>query len=764
MWNSIYKHLRTLSGNMDQNADGNVGPLSPNTIMNNMSSFDFGVVDQDNDSMMMPLDHIHFENFHVLPDEVLLNIFQYMRRREIVLCIERVNKRFHELSKDEYLWWNLTFQKRGRNPQILDPTVCMFEQNPERESFVKQKLNCRDYFMEKVLVKKSCEAGTNKMPPHIFNTRFPVATPTSPLTPPCSASSFSSVGAANSPTLAINNRLYQAPITTTSVGTSNTPLTPTTPIIGGGSGNSELSPTTPTTSLKRKLRMAWKPMLSMGLGGTGSGSSGNGSGASDLANQTLFGHDRGFEKRMRLAQEHSTRMGHYNPHARHRHTITCTTPDESSFVMIGGFKNANNAAAQNGAAPQNAAVVGDAVVNEVEDSDVLHEFDTNRAHFLQVRIRTPSSPLTPSTIANQFAFPTSPLTPNTNAALFNASVGNHWMSNGANGNGNGPTTPLTPNTPTFRANNHTRTSSLTGKPMQFGKHSCVCVDNKKLFLFGGTEGENTVVTNNLYVYDLETKEWAQIEFAPDAEQPTARTNHQAALVTGPHGRKEMYVVGGGIGQHMTPTDEIWALDVEDYTWRQVPVKTKPNQKSCPFTARLGFTMHEVNNKLVIYGGGYWYQNGADKKWKEYYRELFIFDVKTSVWTNIDMTDCIDHVPRSGTFPVSCRVGAHLFVVGGGIVWDVSSEVNVLDLVTLKWRKLNSEQSYAADSSACITLKDYSENPACPKTKILLFGGYRYKPLSEYKVFAVRWKDFMTERGRSSLTRMEQMPGNITTFS
>jgi hypothetical protein len=610
----IKKLSRTLSGSTD------IGSFTSSSMT------DIDTLDNTSGNALMPC----FENFQELPDELVLNIFQFLNRKFIILKIELVNKRFHRLARNEHLWWNLTFCKRGRSEMILDPTVRIFEKNPSCEYFPVYKLNCRDYYMEKILVKRSCNTLTNKM-------------------------------------------LSQS--------------TPSTP------GDS--SPTT----LKRKLMMSWKPIVS-------------------TESQMLFVHDRQFEKRMKIAQENSSRFGHYNPHARHRHTITCTSPDESSFVMIGGFKYANNITV-----PANANDD-----NEIDDADVVHEFDTTTAHFQQVRIRTPTSPLSPGTF-DHFAF-----------------------SNSANTSG-APS-----------SGSHTRTNSLSGKPLQFGKHSCVCIDNKRLLLFGGTEGENTVVTNNLYIYNLHTKEWIQKEFAPDALQPSPRTNHQAALVVGPSGKREMYVVGGGVGQEMTPTDEIWALDVGNYTWRRVDVKLKKGQKTCPFTPRLGFTMHELNNKLIVYGGGYWHQNGQEKKWKEYYRELFVFDVKTSTWTNIDMSHCIDHVPKSGTFPVSCRVGAHLFVVGGGIVWDVSSEVNVLDLVTFKWRKVTSEQSYAADSSACITLKDYSEDPRYPKTKILLFGGYRYKPLSEYKVFSVKWKDYMTERGRNSVERMEPETSDISAAS
>lgn len=657
MLNMIYKLGRTLSG-----TDTNMDAAAAAAI-----------------ALESSLDMVYFDNFHELPDELVLNIFQFLKRKNVICKLELVNHRFYRLARNEFLWWNMTFNKRGRSAQIRHPSVQLFEQNPERETFPKFTLNCRDYYMEKILVKRSCETLTNKM----FSPSTSVTTPTTP---------------------------------------------------GGG----EASPTT----LKRKLRMTWKPVLS-----TGSNDS-----------QMLFAHDRPFEKRMKMAQENSAKLGHYNPHARHRHTITCTSPDESSFVMIGGFKNANNIAVPPTANPAD---------NEVEDADVVHEFHTTRAHFQQRRIRTPGSvdsPLTPSPNQFAFSFPTTPTTPpqlhlpqhlnfnttTTTTTTTTTATTNDNNNNNNNNIGGHPT--------------HIRTNSMGGKPMQFGKHSCVCVDNSRLLLFGGTEGENTVVTNNLYVYDLHTNDWYQKEFPVSAVQPSPRTNHQAALVTSPDGRREMLIVGGGVGQLMTPTDDIWALDVDTYTWRKVEVKLREGQKTCPFTPRLGFTMHEMNNKLIIYGGGYWYQNGQDKKWKEYYRELFVFDVKTSTWTNIDMSHCIDQVPRSGTFPVSCRVGAHLFVVGGGIVWDVSSEVNVLDLVTFKWRKVNSEQSYAADSSACITLKDYSENPQVPKTKILLFGGYRYKPLSEYKVFSVKWKDFMTERGSSSVNRMEPIPSRISTTS
>jgi len=504
---------------------------------------------------------VYFDNFGELPDEVVLCILSFLNRKTIILKIELINQRFNRLARNEFLWWNVTFNKRGRSAQVLDPSVRLFESNPgvnSNKDGVKLKLNCRDYYMEKVLVKRSCESITNKM--------------------------FS-------------------------------PQTPSTP----GGDNS------PTT-LKRKLRMSWRPSI--------------------LNTETtqLFMHDRNFEKRMKMCQE-ANKEGHVNPHARHRHTITCTTPDESSFVMVGGFKNANHNAAANANQEEN-----------VDDTDVVHEFCTKAAHFRQVRIKKgDGSPMTPTP-----STPGSPFSP-MSIAQYQQSFGQHLRSDSW-----GSTSSLGSSSPTPRTPGHVRTASFgSSKPLQFGKHSCVCVDNKRLFLFGGTEGENTIVTNNLYVYDLETKDWMKQEYAADELQPSPRTNHQAALVTSPDGRQEMYIVGGGVGQQMTPTDEIWALDIETMLWRRVEINLKPDQKTCPFTPRLGFTMAEVNNKLIVYGGGYWHQSGNDKRWKEYYRELFVYDVKTSVWTNIDMSHCIDQVPRSGTFPVSCRIGAQLFVVGVG---------------------------------------------------------------------------------------------------
>lgn len=603
---------------------------------------------------------LYFDNFNELPDEVLLNVISFLNRKTIILKIERVSKRFNRLAKNEYLWWNITFHKRGRSKQVLEPTVRLFEMNPPNNEEIKFKLNCRDYYMEKVLVKKSIDPNTNRI------------------------------------------------------------LSPSTPSTPG-----DASPAT----LKKKLRMSLKPIL-------------------PSESTQLFIHDTNFEKRMQMSQ-HQNKSGHVNPHARHRHTITCTTPDESSFVMIGGFKNANNLQAAN----------NNAVQEENEDNDIVHEFDTKSAHFKQIRIkRGDGSPMTPTP-----STPGSPFSPFSPYSQFMLQQAFNNPNQGGGLNRSDSVGSLGSNTP--RTPGHTRTQSLgSTKPLQFGKHSCICVDNRWLYLFGGTEGENTQVTNNLYIYDLQTKDWMKQEYAPNEVQPTPRTNHQAALVVGPSGRREMYVVGGGVGQQMTPTDEIWALDIETMLWRRVDINLKSDQKTCPFTPRLGFTMTELNNKLIVYGGGYWYQNGNDKKWKEYYRELFVFDVKSGVWTNIDMSHCIDQVPKSGTFPVSCRVGAHLFVVGGGIVWDVSSEVNVLDLVTFKWRKIISEQAYAADSSACITLKDYSENAEFPKTKILVFGGYRYKPLNEYKVFAVKWKDIMAERGMNSVVPNAPGFGAINTSS
>ncbi|KAL9647945.1 hypothetical protein ABK040_008214 [Willaertia magna] len=305
-------------------------------------------------------------------------------------------------------------------------------------------------------------------------------------------------------------------------------------------------------------------------------------------------------------------------------------------------------------------------------------------------------------------------------------------------------------------------STFNGKseplPRYFGKHSAVyCKSTKTVVVFGGSHDGR--VSNDLYLVHLTPNyfnsrfstgkvnklneegegvlfEWEKLE--KKNEWPAPITNHSACMV----GDRYMYVVGGGLGNNMTPTNEVWVFDVIDRKWTNI---TSSIQNADVFTPRLGFVMVNANDKLLCFGGGYWQQISQDEKyWSAYYSDLFVFDTKLNKW---ELIVTKGEKPKAGTFPAASTslVGVNWYVSGGGMMFDVESSMYQLNTVTWTWKKVC--ESMGSDSGCLTPITLYKKNVI--QTKLVQLGGYRYEPLKEAKVFSVHWKDTMDSLKRIS---------------
>jgi len=303
---------------------------------------------------------------------------------------------------------------------------------------------------------------------------------------------------------------------------------------------------------------------------------------------------------------------------------------------------------------------------------------------------------------------------------------------------------------------------VIGKPPHLAKHSACAyyapidhfsfgnngknntTSRPQIILFGGAENET--VTNNCYVYDIHSSTFEKLDFSSQEQEqkmqqkfnpfqapsvPTPRTNHSAAIIG-----NEMYIVAGGIGQTMTPTSEIWVLNLLTRRWRLI---TNINNAQV-FTPRLGCAMTVLNNKLVIYGGGYWkYVSPTQQCWGAKYQDLFIYDTESCTFTRIEAKG--NERPSTGTFPASALCGAHWFIMGGAFEQKISNEIYMLDLVTFTWKRVNNN-FYGADSlHACVI-----------QNKLVTFGGFCYQPLNSACVLKLNYMDIMQRFNAQSLKK------------
>ncbi|KAI9759110.1 MAG: hypothetical protein M4579_002557 [Chaenotheca gracillima] len=183
---------------------------------------------------------------------------------------------------------------------------------------------------------------------------------------------------------------------------------------------------------------------------------------------------------------------------------------------------------------------------------------------------------------------------------------------------------------------------------------------KKIVLFGGGDGPSYY--NDVYVLDTLNFRFTKPVIA--GTLPSKRRAHTACFY-----RNGVYIFGGGDGNKAL--NDVWRLDVSDIfkpTWKLIspPSKTSGARP----TARGYHTANMVGSKLIVYGGS----DGV-----ECFNDVWIFDVDTLLWKQVDIKHSFRRLSHSATI-----VGSYLFVIGGHDGADYSSEVLLLNLVTMHW--------------------------------------------------------------------------------
>lgn len=246
---------------------------------------------------------------------------------------------------------------------------------------------------------------------------------------------------------------------------------------------------------------------------------------------------------------------------------------------------------------------------------------------------------------------------------------------------------------------------------------------KKLLIFGG--GDGPAYYNDVYVLDTLNYRWSKPEIP--LPHPSKRRAHTACFY-----KNGIYVFGGGDG--VRALNDVWRLDVSDtskMTWKLISPASSHDEKSSRGDnkpkARGYHTANMVGSKLIIFGGS----DGG-----ECFKDIWIFDVETLIWHPItppslppnksslvsnastNTTDTTSSnadsttTPGEGTSPPPNRasntsttsqptpkplnparlshtatlVGSYLFIIGGHDGTSYSSDVLLLNLVTMTWDK------------------------------------------------------------------------------
>eukprot|EP00941_MAST-03F_sp_MAST-3F-sp1_P002469 g2469.t1 len=261
------------------------------------------------------------------------------------------------------------------------------------------------------------------------------------------------------------------------------------------------------------------------------------------------------------------------------------------------------------------------------------------------------------------------------------------------------------------------------KPKARWNHSAVLFGENCIFLFGGLHsGEKRL--NDCWIFDSITQLWTSPEYLQQQNDlPSPRGGHTATMI----GDDKMYVFGGfgGPGFARRELCDMYMLDMsnsDSMTWKKILSKGKvPSSRSGHCATA---TTKEKEHKIFIMGG-----------WNcgEQFNDMWVFDVKSSTWSEMDMTIGI---PRWNC--QACAVEAipnwKIFIFGGSC-GDLSNSQNDLQGV------------YASDCSVIDTgdlqlvVPSVTGEPPDPRSdasvaydqkgsRLIVFGGWANKWFSD----------------------------------
>lgn len=166
----------------------------------------------------------------------------------------------------------------------------------------------------------------------------------------------------------------------------------------------------------------------------------------------------------------------------------------------------------------------------------------------------------------------------------------------------------------------------------------IAVWKNYFILHGGFRdlGTSTQYLNDLWVFDITTYKWTQIEFPPNHTIPDARSGH--SLV--PHadglvlwGGYCKVKAGKGLQKGKILTD-CWLLtmksDLSAIRWER---RRKQGFQPSP---RVGCSMVHHKGRGVLFGGVYDYEETEESLESQFYNELYTYETQTNRWYSLQL--------------------------------------------------------------------------------------------------------------------------------
>ncbi|KZV47414.1 tip elongation aberrant protein 1-like [Dorcoceras hygrometricum] len=238
-------------------------------------------------------------------------------------------------------------------------------------------------------------------------------------------------------------------------------------------------------------------------------------------------------------------------------------------------------------------------------------------------------------------------------------------------------------------------------------HSAVLVGSK-MIVFGGTNGSKKV--NDLHILDLLSREWTRPECR--GNPPCARESHTANVFA-----DEKMVVFGGSGEgEANYLNDLHVLDLKNMEW------TSPEVRGRVPAPRDSHSSVVVGDMLFVCGG-----DSGDR----YQCDVCVLDLNRNIWSTMDGRGPLPGA-RAGhaSVGIGTKASRFIYVLGGVGDKQYYNDIWVLDVITSSWHQLD----------ACFQKSQgrFSHTATITNLGIVLFGGCGEdeRPLSELLILQI----------------------------
>jgi hypothetical protein len=192
-----------------------------------------------------------------------------------------------------------------------------------------------------------------------------------------------------------------------------------------------------------------------------------------------------------------------------------------------------------------------------------------------------------------------------------------------------------------------------------------------VYSFGGIL-QNKKKINTVYTFDLQSKEWREVE--AKGTPPSGRCDP----VTGAYscGDKKGILVFGGSQEGLVFPSDIHFFNIGTNTWEPVNIANEPPSD------RIGPCATIIGDKFYLYGGAFW--NKETSTYTKNYHEMWCLHLGPGPWR-------WEQLPCYGEAPSGAPVNLTAVPIGNHILVEGSMSCNgsyVYDTVTYTWSKIS----------------------------------------------------------------------------